>query len=232
MQNTKRTKRGRKQVVDEAGTSLSVPPPVSVPLQVAPTAVATIENLKEENKLLKEERDFLREQLKCALENRQPRQKEKMQNDASSESESGESSTFSDTSDSSDKHPKRKQKRKHKVREEKHATIRRVQTPDDVLQRYKAILKSFMKTRSVSHSCKQHNVDRNTIALTAIIAELQIIATPELHIPEFQGGTLQKYAKECKEYMDTNPEVFNKINEMKRKRELLPIRYKFRKEDN
>lgn len=107
-----------------------------------------------------------------------------------------------------------------------------VQTPDDVLHRYKAILKTFMKTRSVSHSCKQHSVDRNTIALTAIIAELQIIATPELHIPEFQGGTLQKYAKKCKEYMDANPEVMSRITEMKRNRELLPIRYKFRKEDN
>lgn len=105
-----------------------------------------------------------------------------------------------------------------------------VQTPDDVLHCYKAILKLFLRTRSVSHSCKQHSVDRNTIALTAIIAELQIIATPELHIPEFQGETLQKYAKKCKDYLDTKPEVMSKITEMKHNRELLPIKYKFRKE--
>lgn len=54
-----------------AGVIVSVPPPVSGPPQVAPTAVATIEKLKEENRLLKEERDFLREQLKSSLDKRQ-----------------------------------------------------------------------------------------------------------------------------------------------------------------
>ncbi|XP_059420333.1 coiled-coil domain-containing protein 106-like [Carassius carassius] len=180
---------------------------------------------------MKEERDFLREQLRGSLNKRQLGTNRRMQNDSSSESESADNSTFSDTSDSSDKPPKRKHKRKHKVREDKDTYIRRVKTPDDVLHRYKAILKSFLRTRSVSRSCKLHNVDRNTIALTAIIAELQIIATPELHIPEFQGGTLQKFAKKCKEYLDTKPEVMSKITEMKQNRELLPIGYKFRKED-
>ncbi|KAK9958546.1 hypothetical protein ABG768_013508, partial [Culter alburnus] len=53
------------------GVIVSVPPPVSGPPQVAPTVVATIEKLKEENRLLKEERDFLCEQLKSSLDKRQ-----------------------------------------------------------------------------------------------------------------------------------------------------------------
>uniref|UniRef100_A0A3B1J4N5 Coiled-coil domain containing 106b n=1 Tax=Astyanax mexicanus TaxID=7994 RepID=A0A3B1J4N5_ASTMX len=247
MPNTRRGRRRAqdKQQGDAEGEIVEVSPsaPVTPRLNVAPTAAAMVEKLKEENRLLKEERDFLREQLKDTLSSKQTvsgaKRKLGARKDDEDYSSDTEDSSTSDLSDSSASSKSRKRKlkrkpksRKHKGWKEKDDFARRVQTPLEVLQRYKTILRSFQRTKSVSRSCERSNIDRNTIALTAIIAELQIVATPELQIPEFQGGTLQQYAQRCKEYLDSNPNLALKIEEMKKKHSLLPIKYKFRKADN
>lgn len=51
--------------------------------------------------------------------------------------------------------------------------------PEDVVHRYRAVLKEFRRTRSMSLSCITLDVDRNTIVLTAIIAKIVIAAEGE-----------------------------------------------------
>ena len=78
-----------------------------------------------------------------------------------------------------------------------------VQNPEDVVHRYRAVLKEFRRTRSMSLSCEALNVDRNTIALTAIIAEIFIGAEGEDfgQLPVFiEGDTVGNYAKTCKAF--------------------------------
>ena len=89
-----------------------------------------------------------------------------------------------------------------------------------------------MLFRSLTLSCKNVYVDRNTIALTAIIAE-SVIATDGDDIgslPVFrEDDTLGNYAKTCKAFLEGNTVLGDKIKEMKVNNELLPIKYKFRK---
>lgn len=102
-----------------------------------------------------------------------------------------------------------------------------VKTPEDVLHRYRALLKTYAKTRSLGNSCQRHDVDRNTIALTAVIAEVLIAVGEEKErMPKFTGQTLKQFAKECKEFVDNEPGLMENIKKMKEKGELLPLTYK------
>lgn len=106
-----------------------------------------------------------------------------------------------------------------------------VQSPEDVVHRYRAVLKEFRRTRSVSLSCKTLDVDRNTIALTAIIADIVIAAEDENfgQLPVFtEEDTLGNYAKACKAFLEGNKPLGEKIKKMKKDSDLLPIKYKFR----
>ena len=92
-----------------------------------------------------------------------------------------------------------------------------------------SILKELQRTRSVTISCENLNVDRNTIALTAVIAE--VIAAQEQDIgplPEFrEDETLNNFAQRCKAFLDGQEELREKIKELKKWSELLPIKQKF-----
>ena len=107
-----------------------------------------------------------------------------------------------------------------------------VKCPEDVVHRYKTVLKEFQRTRSVTVSCEKLSVDRNTIALTAVIAEV-IIAAQEQDIgplPEFrEDETLNNFAQRCKAFLDGKEELREKIKELKKRSELLPVKQKFRK---
>ncbi len=75
------------------------------------------------------------------------------------------------------------------------------------------------------------SVDRNTIALIAVIAEVLIAAESEDYglLPEFtEGDTVGNFAKTCKTFLEGNKRLEEKINQMKKKSEL-PIKCKFRK---
>ena len=107
-----------------------------------------------------------------------------------------------------------------------------VQSPEDVVHRYQAVLKEFRRTRSLNLSCKTLVVDRNTIALTAVIADIMIASEGE----DFGAvtvftieDTVASFAKTCKDFVDTNKPLEEKNMKMKKESELLPIKYKFRK---
>lgn len=81
-------------------------------------------------------------------------------------------------------------------------------------------------------SCKRLDVDRNTIALTAIIAEVLIASEGESlgPLPAFTDeDTISTFAKTCKDFLEENQCLREKIKQMKKDSELLPIKYKFRK---
>ncbi|XP_070842700.1 coiled-coil domain-containing protein 106-like [Chaetodon trifascialis] len=152
--------------------------------------------LKEENRLLKQERDFIKEKLKTRPSTSSKDKRKLMDSSESDSSDSG--------SDSSSEEEKRKKKRKNN-KQNPAKFGKRVNTPEDVVHRYRAVLKEFRRTRSVSLSCKSLSVDRNTIALTAIIAEVLIAAEGEDFrlLPEFtEEDTIGNYAKTCKTFLE------------------------------
>lgn len=51
-----------------------------------------------------------------------------------------------------------------------------VKDPDGVLFRYKKILTTYQRVRSMSRAFQIHGVDRNTMASTSPIAELLLVA--------------------------------------------------------
>lgn len=59
---------------------------------------------------------------------------------------------------------------------------------DGVLCRYKKILGTFQKLKSMSRAFEHHRVDRNTVALTTPIAELLIVAPERLAVCPFGPG--------------------------------------------
>ncbi|KAL2099937.1 hypothetical protein ACEWY4_004331 [Coilia grayii] len=205
----------------------------------APTAQAKLMKLQEEICALKEERDFLREQLKAALQrpNAGPSSglspaPETRQPDTSDSDSSKSSPTTCSSSSSSDmrgkKTRKRKKKRHNKTKPKKCVKFgKRMKTSEDVVNRYRAVLRTYKKTRSLRSSCEYHDVDRNTIALTAVIAEMFLAADEEKgRIPKFTGPKLMQYANECKAFLDTEPQLKERIQKMKQNGELLPVSYK------
>lgn len=98
-----------------------------------------------------------------------------------------------------------------------------VTCPADVERRYNILLKRFKKTRSFSGVLKHYGVDRNTIALTCIVAEVSLVA-PEI-IPNFiVGQSIIAFAKALKIIVDGRQDVKDRIEEMKRATELLPLK--------
>ncbi|ROJ34684.1 Coiled-coil domain-containing protein 106 [Anabarilius grahami] len=51
---------------------------------------------------------------------------------------------------------------------------RAARKPEEVVKRYKEVLKTFKNVRTMSTAFNRHGVDRGTIASTASIAELAI----------------------------------------------------------
>ena len=49
-----------------------------------------------------------------------------------------------------------------------------VTSPEDVVHRYQKVLKQYKKTRSLARTCQVLGVDKNTIAGTAVIADVII----------------------------------------------------------
>ncbi|XP_073318753.1 uncharacterized protein [Pagrus major] len=198
--------------------------------------------LKEENRFLKEQRDFNREKaLHTEVGHTTSKGQRKMRNGDSSDS------SDSDDSDDSYKDRKRKKKKKHKKhgssdssdddwkksKSKKPSSFgKRVLSPEDVVHRYKAVLKVFRRNRSMTNTCEQLGVDRNTIAGTAVIADV-IMATEGEDFGELplfkEKQTLANYAKLCKEFVDANKPLQEKIEKMRKATELLPIKYKIPK---
>ncbi|XP_014845594.1 PREDICTED: coiled-coil domain-containing protein 106-like [Poecilia mexicana] len=105
----------------------------------------------------------------------------------------------------------------------------RVKDPDGVLIRYKKILSTYQRVRSMSRAFQIHGVDRNTMASTSPIAELLLVAPEKvIDVGEFEASKekLLDYARRCYKTMDE--ETHAKVQSMKKTNKLLPISYRFR----
>ncbi|XP_067296098.1 coiled-coil domain-containing protein 106-like [Pseudorasbora parva] len=188
-------------------------------------------------KALEEERDFLRQTV-LKLSNRGATKKVKKILDSSTEcSTSGtdeESLSSCSSSESSDSNIPRKKKRGHKKKTKratrsntKHSS--RATTPEDVLKRYNKVLHAFKKEGSISKACTKVGVDRNTLALTAVVAEIQLV-NPEFFrsIAKFRvkEEKLCDFAKRCLESLTAD--LRSDIEKSKKEHKLLPIKYKLR----
>ncbi|CAJ1087315.1 coiled-coil domain-containing protein 106-like [Xyrichtys novacula] len=124
----------------------------------------------------------------------------------------------------------RKKTRKHEDRKLEPSFGEQVMSPEDVVHRYKKVLKEFKRTRSLTKTCQAFGIYKNTIALTAVIADV-IIAGGESRkygelTPIAKKQTLADYAKVCKAFLDDSPPLQQKIDEMRKATELLTITYK------
>ncbi|KAM9340150.1 coiled-coil domain-containing protein 106-like [Symphorus nematophorus] len=105
----------------------------------------------------------------------------------------------------------------------------RVKDPDGVLIRYKKILSTYQRVRSMSRAFQIHGVDRNTMASTSPIAELLLVAPEKVaEVGEFEASKekLLDYARRCYKTMDDQTHA--KVQTMKKTHKLLPISYRFR----
>eukprot|EP00066_Takifugu_rubripes_P005234 XP_003969145.1 PREDICTED: coiled-coil domain-containing protein 106-like [Takifugu rubripes] len=105
----------------------------------------------------------------------------------------------------------------------------RVKDPDGVLIRYKKILTTYQRVRSMSRAFQIHGVDRNTMASTSPIAELLLVAPEKMtEVGEFEASRekLLDYARRCYKTMDE--QTHTKVQAMKKTHKLLPISYRFR----
>ncbi|XP_076866530.1 coiled-coil domain-containing protein 106-like [Brachyhypopomus gauderio] len=140
-----------------------------------------------------------------------------------SSSESSSSPGISDSSESDKAYKKAKKKKKHMNKVAKHFHAR-AQSPEEVIIRYRKVLKTFQRVRTMTEAFNRHNVDRGTIAFTAAIAELAIVDPKayESLAAMSTKETLAAFAKKCAAHI--NEETKNKIEDMKAKGQLLPIR--------
>ncbi|XP_056308756.1 coiled-coil domain-containing protein 106-like [Danio aesculapii] len=185
---------------------------------------------------LKQERDFLRQTV-LKLSNRGAKKVKKVldtSTECSTSNTDEESMTSSSSSESPDSDIPRKKRKSHKKtkrasrsKSTKHST--RATTPDDVLRRYNKVFNAYKKEGSISKACAKVGVDRNTLALTAVVAEIQLVdAEFYRSIPKFRTKEekLFDFAKRCLQSLTTD--LKSVIENAKQERKLLPIKYKFR----
>ncbi|KAI4806781.1 hypothetical protein KUCAC02_017580 [Chaenocephalus aceratus] len=95
-----------------------------------------------------------------------------------------------------------------------------------VIHRYKQVLSSFIKKKSMSEAFRHLGIDRNTIANTACIAELHLAGKDMVPlVGVFRQGeeTLVSYAQRCTLVIDSDADLSRRIDIMKANGELLPI---------
>ncbi|XP_065144004.1 coiled-coil domain-containing protein 106b isoform X1 [Paramisgurnus dabryanus] len=105
----------------------------------------------------------------------------------------------------------------------------RVKDPAGVLLRYKKILVTYQKLKSMSRAFQVHGVDRNTVASTTPIAELLLVAPEKVaDVGEFDSSKekLLDYARRCYKALDEASHA--KVQALKKSNLLLPISYRFR----
>ncbi|XP_051520607.1 coiled-coil domain-containing protein 106-like isoform X2 [Myxocyprinus asiaticus] len=105
----------------------------------------------------------------------------------------------------------------------------RVKDPAGVLLRYKKILVTYQKLKSMSRAFQVHGVDRNTVASTTPIAELLLVAPEKVaEVGEFDSSKekLLDYARRCYKALDEAAHA--KVQALKKTNLLLPISYRFR----
>ncbi|XP_062393742.1 coiled-coil domain-containing protein 106-like isoform X2 [Sardina pilchardus] len=172
--------------------------------------------LEQRVEMLTEDRNYLRERLKEALQGQRPKRaaspdvspepwkkKAKILEDSNSNSESSESE--SDSEPSIGKKEKKITKRTKKPKK----IQMRVKTPDDAVDRYNMVLAKVKKEKiSKAEAYARLKVDRNTIAQQAPIAELAI-ANPDLYstlrLSFKRKDSLKRFADTCRGFCEQEP---------------------------
>ncbi|KAL7852174.1 hypothetical protein SRHO_G00179590 [Serrasalmus rhombeus] len=104
---------------------------------------------------------------------------------------------------------------------------REIQTPSEIIRRYKSILKTLPKAKTMTRAFQKHAIDRNTVVSTSVIGELAI-AAPEVYEDLLAkkpcGETVLAFAKRCEAAIQGDEDVKEKMESMKARGTLLPIR--------
>ncbi|XP_053363476.1 uncharacterized protein LOC128533245 [Clarias gariepinus] len=162
---------------------------------------------------LTRERDYLKEQLALAVN----------LIDSSSESSSDIMSDSSSKTSSSDRDRKKKRKKRIKMK-----IKGKTQNPQQVVARYKKILRHFSKG-TMSAAFKHVGVDWNTVVVTALIAELYITAPVKYqellknHSSQVKRGV---FATQCGAAILEDPAIEDTIKTFKASGKLLPLKEK------
>ncbi|KAL6455405.1 hypothetical protein MHYP_G00361490 [Metynnis hypsauchen] len=102
-----------------------------------------------------------------------------------------------------------------------------VQTASEIIHRYKSILKTLPKAKTMTRAFQKHAIDRNTVVSTSTIGELAV-AAPEVYEEVLAkkpcGETVLAFAKRCEAAIQGDKDVKEKMESMKAGGTLLPIR--------
>ncbi|XP_078787557.1 uncharacterized protein LOC144984058 [Oryzias latipes] len=160
--------------------------------------------------------------------------------DSSCSNSSSDSSSESSSSDEEKKKkkkngkkkkgtPKKKKKRgksgkKRQIKARKH--VRRARVPDEVVERYRKVLKAFNKGQTLTAAFRKVGVDRNTVVCSAAVAELAIAAPQKYsELKQFQNPKkkLSDFTKACIDTIDANSQIEDTIDTFKKSGQLLPL---------
>ncbi|KAK0135331.1 Coiled-coil domain-containing protein 106 [Merluccius polli] len=106
------------------------------------------------------------------------------------------------------------------------STRGRAHGPDEVIARYRKVLKAYKKKNSITAACRIVGVDRNTIALNAPIAELSIAAPEKFAEFKDQHTTKHKlgdFAGKCRDAIRDCPDIDDTVRALKKSGKLLPV---------
>ncbi|TRY58242.1 hypothetical protein DNTS_021942 [Danionella cerebrum] len=192
-----------------------------------------IKYLEEANRDLKNDKDFLLSQIKGATNT--PASTGKGSGKTALEPASSSTSTSpcpsSDSSFSSSSEEEEKKKKKKTKKSKKHPdsfSRSRMTTTNGVIRRYKKVLSMFKKHGSMKKAFAKINVDRNTIARTAVIAELAITFPDTFKdlLPRDEANErMSAFAERCRGAI--TQEMAEMITLKKNSGKLLPIVYKY-----
>ncbi|KAM6995228.1 uncharacterized protein LKV04_007452 [Tautogolabrus adspersus] len=187
---------------------------------------------------LEQERNFLREQIMGKKKSSQPKVFTLEDDDENDDGNMDEDDIIPPSSpnisESSDSDVVIQRRKKRWTQPPASATVAvsgkahvRVKGPAEVIGRYKKVLKSFSKVRTMSEAFRINGVDRGTIKMTAAIAELNIVDPETFKTLKYDPATetLQSFAKRCATHI--TPEKKSIIEDMKAKGQLLPLLMKY-----
>ncbi|XP_031419598.1 coiled-coil domain-containing protein 106-like [Clupea harengus] len=197
------------------------------------------EMLKEVTK----ERDFLREQLAMTVRKKDKSVRSEDSTNALKQTTSGASATSSsDSSDSSsdsssaDEERKKKKKNSKTVKRRKQgkrgkkrqeqSIHQRARDPEEVVARYKKVLKIYQRGKTMVAAFRAVGVDRNTIVVNAPIAELFIAAPEKFAALKEKSPKKEKlicFAQMCKDAIEADDGIDKTIKYYKESGKLLPI---------
>ncbi|KAK0140214.1 Coiled-coil domain-containing protein 106 [Merluccius polli] len=155
-------------------------------------------------------------------------------------SDSSSSPSSSSSEDGKKKKMKRRKKSKKNIKKKKgkkgtrergskkikRSSVSRARGPDEVIARYRKVLKAYKKKKSITAACRIVGVDRNTIALNAPIVELSIAAPEKFAEFKDQHTTKQKlgdFAGKCRDAIRDSLDIEDTVRALKKSGKLLPV---------